>query len=319
MSGRAAALAAAGLISVAAVTACGKGSAPEGERRDAGAAGRRARPPEVAVLRGVAIRWTGERSRAGPSDEELSARVAALLAASPAFVGKGEAAPPGRTPVDVTVELTVHGGVVEAPAGAGPGGQRAAVIGVEAELDWKDGGERLRPHENVLIHRPLEGRGPPDPLLAALTGDAVQLAGQGLVARETLRQGSDAAVLAALGASDSDEVLWGLELAADRRLAAAFDRAVALLDARDPGVQGAALRVLVALRDPRAVKPLARKADFADPDTMRALVEAVAAIGGSEAVEFLELVASGHADPDLRQRAQEGLDRIGRRQPRAAP
>jgi hypothetical protein len=315
MSGRAAALAAAGLLLFPA-GGCGKRSAPDG--RDAGApAGRSTRKPEVAVLRGVAIRWTGERPRAGPSDEELSGRVAALLAASPAFVGKGETAPPGRAPVDVTVEMTLHAGVVDAPGGAA--GARAAMVGVEAELDWQDGGERLRPHEKVLVHRPLEGGAAPDPLLAAETGDAVELAGAGLAAKETLRQGDDAAVLAALGADDPDQVLWALDLAADRRLAAAFDRAVALLDARDPGVQGAALRVLVALRDPRAVKPLARRADFADPDTMRALVEAMTAIGGSEAIEFLELVAGGHADPDMRQRAQEGLERLGRRRPGTPP
>ena len=44
----------------------------------------------------------------------------------------------------------------------------------------------------------------------------------------------------------------------------------------------------------------------------RMVVEAVSAIGGDEAAEFLEYVATGHSDADLRNRAREGLERLGR-------
>ncbi|HTE51667.1 MAG TPA: HEAT repeat domain-containing protein [Kofleriaceae bacterium] len=308
----------------------------------------RARQPEVATLTGVAIQWSDGAAPAGISDEELSRRIGAILTASPAFLLEGEAAPAGRVAVPAVVQLSLHREVVardaipgegpggDKPGGAKPGGAkpgsakpgsakpggakpggREAVVGVEAEVSWRASGMRMQPRENILVHRPVERRDQArlDQLIAALVVEAVEQAASGLVAKETLRQADDPAVLAAFGSRDPDEVLWALDLAAERRLAAAFDRAVAMLDARDPGVQAAALRVLVALRDPRAVKSLAHKADFADPDTMRSLIEAVTAIGGPEAIEFLELVASGHADADMRQRAQEGLERLGRRKP----
>ena len=49
---------------------------------------------------------------------------------------------------------------------------------------------------------------------------------------------------------------------------------------------------------------------------MRLVIEAVSAIGGDEAAEFLEYVATGHSDSDLRSRAREGLERIGRQRSR---
>ncbi len=260
----------------------------------------------------------------------------ALLTSSGAFVADEAKVPAGRVPVQAEVDVTVRYDVVTAPAAAdakagkpgkpgkatrpGKAGLRAAMVAVEAEVDWKASGDRPQPRENVLVERPLE-RGDEarlDELVFRLVADALEVAGRGLADQETLRQGDDGAVLAALGSDDADMVLWALDVSADRRLAPAFDRAVALLGATDLGVRGAALRFLVALRDPRAVQPLARRADFADPDTMRQLVEAVTAIGGPEAVEFLEMVAGGHDDRDMRERAREGLERLGRRQ-RATP
>jgi hypothetical protein len=271
---------------------------------------RAARSPETAVLTGVTMRWT-EKPPAGLRQEELSSRLGALLLASPAFAAEGEVVPPGRVAVPAAVELIVHREEVE------QGKALVVMVGIEAEVVWKADGDRIKPRENVLFPGRLERRDRTklDEVVVRLAGDAIDAAARGLIAKETLRQGDDAAVLAGLDDPEPDAVLWALDLAAERQLHAAFDRAIALLDAPDAGVQAAALRVLVALRDPRAVKALARRADFADPDTMRALVEAVTAIGGPEAIEFLELVASGHADADMRQRAQEGLERLGRRRP----
>ncbi|HWM86634.1 MAG TPA: HEAT repeat domain-containing protein [Kofleriaceae bacterium] len=307
MKSRGVALAAAALV----VAGCKADPTPSGEpkpARDAGAE----RPRETAILTAVAIERIEPAKPLPIRDEDLTRRLGALLTSSPAFLEEGEKPPAGRVAVPAVVAVTLRYDVVTPPAGA----RRVAVVGVEAEVDWKTSGERMAPRENVLIERPLEKADEArlGPLMLELAAQAVEQAGRGLVAKESLRQGDDGAVLAALGQQDPDLVLWALDLCAARRLAGAFDRAIALLDASDPGVQAAALRVLVALRDPRAVEPLARRADFADPDTMRALVEAVSAIGGPEAIEFLEMVAGGHAEADMRQRAREGLERLGRRQ-----
>jgi HEAT repeat protein len=133
-----------------------------------------------------------------------------------------------------------------------------------------------------------------------------------LVVKEELREGEDAAVLKGLDSTDPDVVLWCLELVAERRLKPAFERALSLLQAKDAGVRAAALSALVALKDPRAVAPLAKMANFSNSEELRLVIEAVSAIGGDEAAEFLEYVATGHSDADLRNRAREGLERIGR-------
>jgi HEAT repeats len=313
MTGRVVALVAA--LVAAALIGCGKdresGSA-KAPAKDGGAADG-SRKPETAVLTGVAIQRIDPARPHPIRDQDLSARLGKVLTDSAAFAAEGEAVPAGRTAVPAAVQVTLRYDVVSPPGGKGG---RVAVVGVEAEMDWKTGGERLEARENVLVERPVE-RGDEarlDQVVVDAVTHAVELAGRGLVAKETLRQSDDRAVLAALDSDDADTVLWALDLCAARRLKAAFDRAVALLDSRDPGVQAAALRVLVALRDPRAVEPLARRADFADAQTMQALVEAVTAIGGQEAIEFLELIASGHDQAEMRQRAREGLERLGRRQ-----
>ncbi len=323
-----------GLLVAVGPAACERKAAPERTtgQADAGTPAKvaAARTPEVATLTGVAIQWGDGTAPPGVSDADLSRRIGRILADSPAFLIESEAAPPGRTAVPAMIKVTLHAEIVAADSDGGRGKARAgkaraskaraAMAAVEAELDWKASGERLEPRENVIVQVPLASRPTPSDaeVLAAAVRDAVDKAGHGLVDKETLHQADDAAVLRALS-GDGAEVPWALELAADRRLPGAFDRAAALLGERDPAVRGAALRVLVALRDPRAVKSLARAADFADADTMRSLVEAVTAIGGPEAVEFLELLASGHSDPDMRQRAQEGLDRLERRSPPDAP
>jgi hypothetical protein len=332
MTLRAVALAvASGILAVLAAGCRGERAEQGGGARDASAAEAEKklaapRRPETAVLTEIAIQRADPARPRPIRDEDLSARLRRVLTSSAAFAADEAKVPAGRLGVAAEVEVTVRYDVVEPPAGAkahkGDKGsaraaaRRSAVVGVEARLDWKAAGERLEPHENVLIERPVEGRDEArvDQLVVDVVTQAVELAGAGLVDKETLRQGDDGAVMAALASDDADTVLWGLELCADRRLAASFDRAVALLEHTDPGVRAAALRDLVALRDPRAVKPLARRADFADPETMRALVEAVTAIGGQEAIDFLELVAGGHAEADMRERAREGLERLGRRQ-----
>jgi len=327
---RAVGLAAGLLVAVAGCRDGGDGAPRTRAEADASAPAVRARP-ETAVLAGVQIKVVEPEQPRPVSGESLSARLRALLTSSGAFVADEAAVPAGRVAVAAEVDVTVRYDVVSAPAPADKAGEagkparatkqgkqvrRAAMVAVEAEVDWKASGDRPQPRENVLVERPLERRDEAvlDELVARLVADAMEVAGRGLAEQEKLRQGDDGAVLAALGSSDPDVVLWALDLSAARRLAAAFDRAVALLEAPDPGVRGAALRFLVALRDPRAVEPLARRADFADPDTMRQLVEAVTAIGGPEAVEFLEMVAGGHDDRDMRERAREGLERLGRRQ-----
>lgn len=305
------------LLSAAAAPGCKRGGAgrprdagpPEGARAVAEDAGPARRALETAVIGDIAIRRVDPEShKAAVKDEELAGAIGSALSGSKAFAASPEEVPAGRTGVPARVAVTITYDLVVAPKG------RSIVCAVEAAIEWQRG-ERLTPRENVLTERPVAAGD--QKRIAAIAAELIQqsvlAAARGLVDKEELRQGDDAAVLKALDDPDPDVVLWGLELVAERRLGGAFDRALALLRARDAGVRAAALRALVALKDPRAVEPLAKMANFSNPEELKMVIEAVTAIGGDEAAEFLEYLATGHSDADVRNRAREGLERIGRR------
>ncbi|HEU5057088.1 MAG TPA: HEAT repeat domain-containing protein [Kofleriaceae bacterium] len=305
-------------FSVAVAPGCRRGGAGRARDGGPGAAGAPAarsdagparRAPETAVIGDLALRRVDPPgNKVEMKDEDLAGALGSVLAGSRAFAASEAEVPAGRTGVPARVAVTITYDFVNVPKG------RSIVCAVEAAIEWQRG-ERLTPRENVLTERPLSAadqkRAPE--IAAQMITQSVMEAARGLVAKEELRQGDDAAVLKALDDPDPDVVLWSLELVAERRLAAGFDRALALLEAKDAGVRAAALRALVALRDPRAVEPLAKMANFSNPDELKLVIEAVSAIGGDEAAEFLEYVATGHSDPDLRGRAREGLERIGKR------
>lgn len=308
------------LFSVAAAPGCKRGGAgrpkdggPEvaapaeaAVRADAGFAGKRAL--ETAVIGDISIRRIDPDShKSDLKDEDLAGAIGSVLHGSKAFAADVGEVPAGRTGVPAKVAVNITWDLADTPKG------RSIVCAVEAAIEWQRG-ERLTPRENVLTERPLAGDPKRAPaMVAQMIEQSVVEAARGLVAKEELRQGDDAAVLAELDALDPDAVLWALELVADRKLGAAFERALSLLKAKDAGVRAAALRALVALKDPRAVEPLAKMANFSNPEELKMVVEAVSAIGGDDAAEFLEYVATGHSDADLRSRAREGLERIGRK------
>jgi len=267
---------------------------------------------DTAVIGDVAIRRIDPAAfKVEMSDENLAGAIGSVLSGSKAFAASDAEVPAGRTGVPARVTFNITYDLVTAPKG------RSIVCAIEGAIEWQRG-DRLIPRENVLAERPLaaadQKRAPA--IAVEMVEQSVIAAARGLVAKEELRQGDDRAVLAGLDASDPDLVIWSFELVADRKLAAGFDPALAALRARDSGVRAAALRVLVALKDPRAVEPLAKMANFSNPEELRLVIEAVSAIGGDEAAEFLEYVATGHSDSDLRSRAREGLERIGRQRSR---
>ena len=114
----------------------------------------------------------------------------------------------------------------------------------------------------------------------------------------------------ALGAPDPDMEVWALEVVAERKIAAARNAVAARLGSERPEVGDAAIQAMVALADESTVGLLTRKANFADHENLRVIMEASIAIGGPDAIEFLEFVASGHPDPEIAERASEGLSHL---------
>jgi hypothetical protein len=298
----------------------GETGEPVVTRGDEGVAAPTRSGPEIIVVAEVEIRIVDPQD--GPARElyprELAKQLGRQLGQSPFFVARVEDVPQGHEARLATVEVRVTYDLVDSQERGG----RVAVAAIESQIDWHDSrAGDLAPAENVLVERlldPAERRNE-DGVLAAMVADSLVQVGHGLIAKEQVRAGGVEGVEQALAAEDVDLVLWGLDLAAERRLAGLFDQVVARLESGDEVVRNRALTALVALGDRRAVDALARRAKFDDHDFMHMVIEAVSALGGDDARDYLEFIASGHPERSIRKRAGEGLERLGSASPDREP
>jgi len=91
---------------------------------------------------------------------------------------------------------------------------------------------------------------------------------------------------------------------------------IRLLRSDDAAMRDRAIGALAAIRDRRAVKPLTEVARFRDVSDLPKVLDAVAAIGGDEARSYLEFVASGHEDLEIREIAKQALGHLEQRAPK---
>jgi hypothetical protein len=240
----------------------------------------------------------------------LAQRFGATLTESEWFLGGDAPAPDGLVRAPARVELDV--GYDEVPEGTD--GRPAVLAVVEARIAWQGGAPRLAPAIHVLAERgyaPAEAANL-DGLTAAHVERAVADAARGLIAKERIRVGPLAEALGALTDRDPELQIWALSVVAERRLRDAADAVIALLGSEQDAVRDAAIGALVALRERRAVAPLTRMAEFQDYGLVRRVIDAVGALGGAEAREYLEFVASGHPDDEIRAQAADALRRLQR-------
>jgi hypothetical protein len=182
-------------------------------------------------------------------------------------------------------------------------------------VEWRGSGDDLDVAEVALC----TAERPPDADLPdkarALLDCALDAGFAGVVDKERVRRGDEKAIFAAL--EDPDPSMRSAAFAAigEHKVAAAVPRLLELLSAKDPYLRDGAIGALVALREPRAVKPLTELARFDDVDMMRRIIDAVGAIGGDDARAYLELIAGGHDVPAIRDLARSALRRLDRRGP----
>jgi hypothetical protein len=237
------------------------------------------------------------------------------------------------------VRLQRTAGVFTVAPGRAPGPREAAFrqrVDVEVDEDVKDGQGIARAAVMVVIERvdgspdasrleaaggaekpyPLES---PDvgavftDLVKRVVGDVMR----GLLQRERLRQGDARAVVAALQSDDPETRLAAVNAAAERRDSTAVPVLIQRLHDPDDTIRDRALGALVEIGDRRAVGPLTRQTKFRDLEGMRKVVDAIASLGGDEARSYLEFVASGHEEREIRDLAREALDRLVRKEARA--
>jgi hypothetical protein len=254
---------------------------------DAGALVRSARAPATSVDAGAA--GPAGAGAAGAGAAESQARVEAS-------VGLAVDGPPGRER-GFTIAVRLGLRFREPAADLDLGGRtRNMVVQVAGE-------KRLGAAERARL---------PALVLATLPR-TLAAAAAALAARERVRLGSPAEVIAALDHADADVRSEALRAVARRRLTEAIPRLIELLGHADVDVRDGALGALVEVRAEAAVKPLVEGVEFSDVEMMRRIIDAVGQIGGDEARAYLEFVASGHAEPTLRALAQAALERLERR------
>lgn len=296
--------------SVSSVSDDARSESPPSAPFDAGAA---ASMPERIIIDQVELRTVEPRD--GRERElyprELAKQLGRQLAQSPFFVADAGDVPLGHRGRLATVDVSIGYDFVDSPERGG----RVMVAAIESRVAWKEpGATDLAPAANVLAERLLTPgeREREDSLLAAFVAEALMQIGHGLVAKEQVRTGGVEGIAQALAGSDPDNVLFALDLVAERRQVELLDAVVATLASPEPTIRNRSLGTLVELGDARAVDALAKRAAFGDHELMRMVIEAVSALGGEDAREYLEFVASGHPDETLRELARDGLERVQR-------
>lgn len=243
---------------------------------------------------------------------QLARTLGQELLGSGLFAASVEDVPEGLEPRTATLDVSVHYDVVEADHGGG----LVVMVGVECGLAWEEEGARdPAPWDQLLVERPVrEGvqARDHDGLVAALADDAVRRLGLGLVERERVRAGGEAALAQVLADPEAEPtaVRWALDLIAYRRVQSLFDQVAGKLEAEAVEVRQRAVTVLAALGGARALAAITERVRFDDTESLGVAIDTVAALGGEDARAYLEFVASGHPDDAVRAHARAALARV---------
>jgi uncharacterized protein YheU (UPF0270 family) len=268
---------------------------------------------ETMVLRQVLVQVSDPAKAYSIDTRKLAKRLGASLLASRWLVARESEVPEGSRPrrveamINLSYDVTPREGTSEGEI----------VVALEVTLEFIDDRDALQPRVALIVQDTLLGSSEEE---IAVELDALAQAGldsvaESLILRERLRRASHEELLSQLsvGSDDPGLKIWGLQLAEDRSLREAVPAGIEALSHDDEHVRAAAIAMLVSLKDPRAITALSKDIDFKDHEDLRMVIEAVSAIGGEDAIEFLEFVASGHPEDDIRARAKESVQELRRR------
>lgn len=191
-------------------------------------------------------------------------------------------------------------------------GSAAAPEGVSFKLEG-------RGSERYAIPK-LRRRGPEAPApdrVAILNRLVLRIAGDlidGYVARRQLSRGPAGVVHAALQADGGELRDEAIRVVGERKLRDEVPTLLKLLSDPDERTRDAALGVMIALGDRRAVSELTRTRSLRDRHEMRKIIEAIAILGGQEADQYLSFVAATHDDDEIRAAAATARVRLQRRE-----
>jgi len=187
------------------------------------------------------------------------------------------------------------------------------IVAVDAHVRWSDGGTDLGPRDKVLLKRTMTKKQRSMDVsehVASQIADAVSLAAMGLIKKAELLEADRDRLLILMGGLDDDVVMWALAVAGDRKITSLFDTVVGLLKSKSQSVREAAVGCLIELGDPRAVAHMTKLAKFRDHRMLTIVIDASASLGGQEAEEFLDFLASGHGNATIRKQAKQARKRM---------
>ena len=269
------------------------------------------RRSERVVVTEVAIEVVEQSGRESVElyTRELGQQMGQLLVTSGLYLAQVEDVEPGYTQREAALAIQI-----KYESSPDLEGGSALLVTVTSELVWADRGADLAPMAQVFAERPwnpAEG-GDRDGIIAATVAATVTRAGHILIAQEQVRVSDSKGLQSALESADVELALWSLALIAERRDADFYTRVVSALGSDESLIRDGALAALVAIGDRRAVDVLTKRAAFDDPEFMALVLDAVVALGGADAREYLEFIASGHPSEALRARAASGLVELNR-------
>lgn len=299
-----------GLCLLLACAGCKKKDAPSAlVADDAGAA---EADPEShlaqVVIEDVAVELVDETSL-GAYSQDLAKHVGRELAESGEFFALANQADPLRPTRRAHIRVRVS----YSRAQQGTTGEPSHLAAVEVTATWLGQSEPFL-RENLVGERLVNDREEPEEASKVITAHLVQTtdeACRGLIEQERLRGGGDVALVELLSSGKGTPQLlrFALSQLPKRNIDSAVDLTAPYLSSEHAEVREQAVATLVALGDPRGVDPLTKIAEFADHETMHMVLEAVSVLGGQDAIDYLEFVAAGHSDPEVKARANKALER----------
>jgi hypothetical protein len=256
------------------------------------------RVPETIVLDAIEVKLRGAAETALAS-RELGRELGRCVMDAHSIVALAHQVPAGREPRHARMLLEV---AAQKPAG----GQ--IVVVMDAQLAWEQG-EGPAPSATVTGTATPAG-GNVDTAVIAVVDQLRDGVCADLGARVRLWAADD--LTPYLTGEDPAAAHWALVLVADRGpVPGLASHVVPHLRGAEP-LRDAAITALVALGDPAAVPALTDLTDLADRTALTTIVEAVIAIGGDDARDYLGVMSS-HRDPTIAQHAKDGLARLDRR------